>query len=56
MQCHRATRQYQIACNKSTFAALWKEFKNFWSLLNKAIKTSKQRCWKEVLSEVDGDP
>ncbi|GBP80203.1 hypothetical protein EVAR_100080_1 [Eumeta japonica] len=54
-ECHRKRRISQRSYKRPNSAVLIAEYKKARHELNKAIKESKSRCWKELIHEVDKD-
>ncbi|XP_056630743.1 uncharacterized protein LOC130441197 [Diorhabda sublineata] len=54
-ECHRKRRISQRGYQRPNSAELVAEYKKARHELNKAIKESKRRCWKELIYEVDKD-
>lgn len=52
-ECHRKRRISQRGYQRPNSALLIAEYKKARRELNKAIKESKGRCWKELINEVD---
>ncbi|CAD6216895.1 GSCOCG00012895001-RA-CDS, partial [Cotesia congregata] len=55
-ECLRKRRKSQRGFRRPNFAELVAEYKKARRELNKAIKDSKRRCWKELVEEMEKDP
>lgn len=54
-ECHQKRRISQRGYRRPNSAELVVEYKKARRSLNKAIKDSKRKCWKELINEVDRD-
>ena len=55
-KCIRTKRKAKRNRSEPNYTELEKIHKEARSKLDKAIKSSKKQCWKELVEEVDGDP